>query len=78
MTPDEQEKHYQYRMAVRAAVMRLALTCEPDGQYDPADDPRPVDAVQNLTLIVDSVDIAQGIQEALRELWARWYLDAQG
>src|SRR5271165_5049069 len=69
MQPD----HSDYHLQVRDAVLSLALTIEPDELYDPADDPRPVDAMQRLTQLLDSPEAALAVGEALSLLYQRWH-----
>jgi hypothetical protein len=73
--PDDDIQHSFDREAVAVAVVKLAETCEPDEQYDPADDPRPqalVLALADLLGNVSSRDAAEGIQAALWEIYQRW------
>ncbi len=61
------------RDAIRDAVSKLAQTCEPDGQYDPAVDPRPGAAIIKLADLlgnVSAVNAAEGIQTALMMIMA--------
>lgn len=70
-------QHSLDRDAIRAGVLRLAETVEPDGQYDPADDPRPGAALLALTDALGNVNdraAAEGIHAALMELWRRWQM----
>ncbi|MBA3824718.1 MAG: hypothetical protein H0X24_12590 [Ktedonobacterales bacterium] len=63
------------RDAVAVAVVHLAETCEPDGQADPAEDGRPealVLALADLLGNINSRDAAEGIQQALWEVYAHW------
>jgi hypothetical protein len=56
------------RDAVRDAVIELAKTCEPDGQYDPDTDLWPEAAVMELIDLLGTIsarDAALGMQKAL-------------
>lgn len=59
---------------VRAAVLDLAAAVEPDERFDPADDPREGAAVGRLAALLGSAYAAQGVADALHELWARQHL----
>ncbi|MBA3822580.1 MAG: hypothetical protein H0X24_01595 [Ktedonobacterales bacterium] len=79
MADDEAVEHRVQRSfdrdAVAVMVVQLAETCEPDGQADPAEDGRPdafVLALADLLGNVSSRDAAEGIQQALWEVYARW------
>lgn len=63
----ELEQSY-VRDNVRDAVLALAAAVAPDGQYDPADDPRPEQAVLALAALLGSVPAAEGVQLALMAL----------
>lgn len=56
------------RDLVRDAVLHAAADVTPDGLYDPADDPRPEQAVGRLAALLGSMPAAEGIVMALREL----------
>ena len=62
------------RDAIRDAVLAIAETMEPDGQYDPADDPRPTQAAHTLAQLLEDPLVAEGITAALHTLWVRWRL----
>jgi len=64
------------RDAVCDAIMNLALTCEPDGMYDPVDDPRPEAAVLALADLLGNAstrDAAMGVQLALWKIIGKPY-----
>lgn len=56
------------RDLARDAVLAAAAAVRPDGQYDPADDPRPETAALQLCAVFGSMPLAEGILAALREL----------
>ncbi|HUY75537.1 MAG TPA: hypothetical protein VMV29_02125 [Ktedonobacterales bacterium] len=62
------------RDAIRDAVLAVAEALEPDGQYDPEDDPRPPQAVHQLAQLLEDPLVAESIAAALRTLWMRWRL----
>ena len=62
------------RDAIRDTVLAVAEAMEPDGQYDPADDPRPTQAIHLLAQLLEEPLVAEGIAAALRTLWVRWRL----
>lgn len=62
------------RDAIRDAVLALAEALEPDGQYDPEDDTRPLQAVHQLAQLLEDPPAAEGIAAALRTVWMRWRL----
>ncbi len=67
------------RDAVREAVLQMAVTVEPDGISDPAYDERPGEAVLVLADLLGNVghrEAAEGMLQALRQLWQRWYVAA--
>lgn len=73
------ELHQSYtRDQVRNAVLAVAAAEESDGQYDPADDPRPEQAVSVLAERLGSLPAAEGVQLALRQLWLRNTLHGAG
>lgn len=55
--------------AVAGAVLALAASAEPDERYDPADDPRGEVAVATLAALLGSLPAAQGVAQALNQLW---------
>jgi hypothetical protein len=60
------------RATIELAVLQLATTIEPDGQFDPAEDPRPSAATTTLTALFGTVSnraAAEGIYDALVRLW---------
>lgn len=65
----------ELRMRIHLAVVALGATVEPDGQYDPAeDDPRQAAALTQLAQLLGDTAVAEGIMDALGELWARWVM----
>lgn len=59
------QQHAGYRDLVAEAVQALAAALEPDGRYDPADDPREVEVVERLATLLGSTAAAQGVRQAL-------------
>lgn len=59
------------RDLVRDMVLEIATAVEPDGRYDPAEDPRPEEAALRLASLLGSMPAAEGIVMALRELSTR-------
>jgi hypothetical protein len=62
------------RDQVRAAVLALAAAVEPDERYDPAGDPRESEAIGRLAALLGSAYAAQGVAEALHDLWTARHL----
>lgn len=62
------------RDAIRDAVLAVAEALEPDGQYDPEDDPRPAHAIHQVAQFLEDPLAAEGIAAALRTVWRRWRL----
>lgn len=62
---------------VRIAVLDLAAAVAPDERFDPADDPREGAAVGRLAALLGSASAAQGVADALHELWARQHLSRE-
>jgi predicted transcriptional regulator len=56
---------------VRDALIDLAAAIEPDGRYDPTDDPRRAEAVMALAAILGSFPAAEGAAQALTVLWTQ-------
>lgn len=64
----QQVKLSLQRDELRDAIIGLYLAClaqQPDGQYDPADDPRHEKAIKGLAGLTGSLTIAEAIQQAL-------------
>ena len=62
------------RDAISAAIVSVGLAVEPDGQYDPADDPRLEAAVRHLAQLIEDPLLAEAVVLALPRLWRRWAL----
>jgi hypothetical protein len=60
-----------FRDTVRDAVLNLYHVMQPDGQYDPVDDPRSEDAVRKLGTLLGSMYAAEGIQLAIAQTVAQ-------
>lgn len=54
---------------VREATIALAAAIEPDEGFDPANDPREGEALGHLAQLLRSAYAAQGIAEALAQIW---------
>lgn len=63
----DQEQEY-IRDLVRNAVWKLIAALEPDEGYDPEEDTRYEEAIQELTDLIGSIYIAEGIAEAIAML----------
>jgi|GEM_PF-5607932 hypothetical protein len=57
---------------IMEAILQFAAVIEPDGQYDPEDDPRIESAHAQLAHVLEEPIVAGGIERAVRELWRRW------
>lgn len=62
------------RDTITAAIVAVGIALEPDGQYDPADDPRPEAAVRHLAQLIEDPLVAEAVALALPRLWRRWAL----
>lgn len=60
---------------IRVQVLCLAEASQPDERFDPADDPRASLAIENLAALLGSAYAAQGIADALTDLWMAWRLE---
>lgn len=71
------ERDLLRRAAIADAVVALGQSYEPDGQYDPADDPRPEESARALAALIDE-GAAAGVASGLMSLWTRWVLEQKG
>jgi hypothetical protein len=60
---------------VRIQVLLLAEASQPDERFDPEDDPRGGLAIENLAALLGSAYAAQGIADAMSDLWTAWRLE---
>lgn len=59
------------------AVLDLAVTIDPDGQADPAEDARAEVPLSALAGLLNSAPAAEGIHRALTALWVQWRLRSE-
>lgn len=67
---------FQIASQIRRAVLLLAEAIEPSEEFDPADDPRAPLATEALGRLLGSAYAAQGIADALSELWTERHIPA--
>ncbi len=63
---------------IRNAILTVGQAIVPDGQYDPADDPRLEQAISALGQLVEDMTFAEAVADALRTLWRQWVLEQAG